>query len=264
MKATQSFSLGRVALLARKHYTENRQSYLIYVGIYLLFMAFSLWRALEPELPSMAAFESSLLFVSLVTPILAAKYSFSNYYQTGKQIDAFTLPATTGEKFLFATLNTLLLSALSIGIMEVAASLVAPESFEACEVSISYSYIAGHWFGGLTEFLQLSAMFFAVSILACTMAHKGNVAKPMFAIWGVILLLHFLPIILFHDGYGTSVGEINIPHFSSTLEHLYTVGDTQIEFFTERFFLPEAWHSLIIPVILLVAAWFRFREYETK
>lgn len=260
----QTFSFRRFALLARKHYSENRQSYLISAGIYLLFLAFALWRALDPEVPSMAFFESALLFVAFITPILAAKYNFTNYFQAGKQIEAFTLPATASEKFLFATLNSLLLTALAVVVFEVSASLVAPESFESCKYSIDYSYIAGHWFGGLTEFLQISIMFFATSVLACTMAHKGNVAKPMLLIWAVIVLLHFLPVVLFHNGYGTSVGEINVPHFTSTLNHLYTVGDTQIEFHAERLFWPQVWHTFVIPAVMLVAAWFRFREYEAK
>lgn len=260
-----SFSFRRFALLARIHYVENRQNYLYGIGIYALFMAYSIWRALDPDNPSMNAFEASTLFVSFCTPVLVAKHSFSAYYQPGKQIEALTLPATQGEKFLFVTLNTLLLSTLVIATFEIAASLVAPTLLAKGDVSIYQSaIIVGHWFRGLDEFIPIALLLLGSSVLACTMARKGNVGKPMLLIWSLVALLHLLPVILFHNGLGTSTGEINIPHFTATLEHLFTVGGTQIEFHTERLLWPQVWHTLIVPTILLIAAWFRFSEYETK
>lgn len=259
----QTFSFRRFGMLARKHYAENRINYIAGLGGYLMFLLLGLYGALRENLPSLAMFESSIIFVAFFVPIVVAKMSFAPYIYPNRQVGAFTLPATRGEKYLFGMVNTLLLSALTIGGMEVAASLVAPH----CAVLNDFDFvrsIAGHWFAGLGELLVVMPMFASVTIFACTISRKGNLAVPMIITWATIALLYALPTLILQSCDGWSVATLEFPAFITTYNNHMDVGNLVFECTTERLFDTRWWQNLILPAVLLVAAWFKFREYETK
>ena len=259
----QTFSLSRFALLARKHYTENRTNYLLGAGGYLLFLLLGLYGALRSELPSMNMLETIVIFVGFFVPIVIAKMSFVPYIWTNRQVEAFTLPATRGEKFLFATVNTFAVSALAIAGIEVAASLAAPDVYvEVGDVLLGHSHVVGHWFAGLSEMLAVATMFAIIAIFACTMARKGNVAVPMFTTWGAVALLYALPTILLHNGDGLSVASMDFPAFIATFNNHIEVGETVLEYTTDKLVQPHWLFGLVVPAVLLVAAWFKFREKD--
>lgn len=261
----QTFSFCRVALLARKHYTENRTNYLIGVGGYLLFLLLGLYGVFRSELPSMNMLETIIIFVGFFVPIVIAKMSFVPYIWPNRQVEAFTLPATRGEKFFFGVFNTIVVSALAIAGIEVAASLAAPDVHpEVGDVLLGYSRIVGHWFAGLSEMLAVVPMFAATAIFACSMARKGNVAVPMFTTWGAIALLYALPTFLLHNGDGLSVASLDFPAFITTLNSHIEVGETVLEYTTNKLVQPHWLIGLIVPAVLLVAAWFKFHEKDAK
>lgn len=257
------FSFRRFWLLARKHYTENRQNYLIIAGIYALLLAYGIWACLRGDYPSLDAFEVMVIFAFIVTPILSAKMNFTPYVYTGKQMEGFTLPATQGEKFLFAVLNTILLTALAVTFIEVPASILHSHIDFAPDWS-NGSTLVGVWFSGLAPLVEVSLIFFSTAVLACTMAHKGNVAKPMFLIWAVLILIHAFPVLLLPAGDGASVAQLNVPFFTALFESSLTVGGTQLEFETAPLFSLAHWHTFVLPTMLVVAAWFKFKEYQVK
>lgn len=257
------FSLSRFWLLARKHYTENRQNYLIFAGIYALVLAYGIWACLRGDYPSMDALEVSVIFAFICTPILGAKMNFTPYIYTGKQMGGFSLPATQGEKFLFAVLNTIFLTALAVSCIEVPASILHSHIDFVPDWS-NGSTLVGVWFAGLAPLVEVSLIFFSTSVLACTMAHRGNAAKPMFLIWGVLILIHAIPILLLPQGDGTSVAELNAPFFTALFEGQLWSGDTLLSFESERLFTLSGWQTFILPTILLLSAWFKFKEYQVK
>ncbi len=257
------FSFRRFWLLARKHYTENRQNYLVIAGIYALMLAYGIWACLRGNYPSLDAFEVMVIFAFIVTPIWSAKMNFTPYVYTGKQLGGFTLPATQGEKFLFAVLNTILLTALAVALIEIPASILHSHIDFVPDWS-NGSTLVGVWFSGLAPLVEVSLIFFSTAILACTMAHRGNVGKPMFLIWGVLILIHALPILLLPQGDGTSIAELNVPSFTALFEGELWSGKTLLAFESERLITPALWHTFVLPAILLVSAWFKFKEYQVK
>lgn len=258
------FSFRRFGQLACKHYTENLTNYLVGLGAYTLFLLLSLQGALrEGSMPSLARFEAIIVFVTFVCPIILAKMNFAPYIHTNHQVMAFSLPATRGEKFLLAVVNTLLVSALAIVGLEVAASLAAPRCAMLNEFDYASS-ITGHWFAGLTEMLTVAPIFAISAIFACTVARKGNVILPLIVTWGVIVLLYAIPSLILCNGDGTSVATMDFPAFITTFNNHMDVGDTVLECTTEKLIQPRWWNCLFTPVVLLVASWFKFNEYETK
>lgn len=258
----QTFSFRRFGLLARKHYAENRINYSAGLGGYLMLLLFGLHGALRDNIHSLGIFESGIIFVAFFAPIIVAKMSFAPYIYTNRQVESFTLPATRGEKYLFGVVNTILVSALAIGGFEMVASLVAPH----CAVLNDFDFvrsIAGHWFAGLGELLVIIPMYTSVTIFACTITRKGNIAIPFIVTWAAIALLYALPSILINlDGW--SVATLEFPAFVTTYNNHIDVGNTVLECTTERLFDTRWWHNLVMSAVLLVAAWFKFREYETK
>lgn len=259
----QTFSFRRFGLLARKHYTENRINYFAGLGAYTLFLLLALQGALrEGSMPSLDRFEAIIIFVTFIFPIILAKMNFAPYIYPRYQIEAFTLPATRSEKFLFATVNTLLVSAVAIVGLEIAASLAAPR----CAMLNEFGYartITGHWFAGLTEMLVIAPIFATSIIFAYTISHKGHVGLSLIATWGAIVLLYAIPSLLI-NGDGISIATMDFPAFITTLNNHIEVGNTLLECTTEKLVQPRWWNSLIMPAVLLVAAWFKFHEYETK
>ena len=260
----QTFSLRRFWLLIRKHYTENRQNYLICSGIYLLFLAYAMWGCLRGEYPSPDAMEVCAIFAFIMTPIIASKNSFFPYIRTDEQVRAFTIPATMGEKFLFGVLNPIFLTALAVSLFEVPASIIHDHSADFIPYWAENNTIVGMWFAGLGPIFEVAILFYSTAILACTMAHKGNVAKPMFLIWAVLILIHAFPVLLLPASDGASVAQLNVPFFTSLFESKLTVGNTQLSFETERLFDLAHWHTFVLPTMLVVAAWFKFKEYQAK
>lgn len=259
----QTFSFRRFGMLARKHYAENRINYAAGLGGYLMFLLLGLYGALRENLPSLSMFESIVVFVAFIVPIAVAKMSFAPYSYPKRQVEAFTLPATRSEKYLFAAVNTLLVTALAVGVIEVAASLVAPH----CAVLNDFDFvrsIAGHWFAGLGELLVIMPLFASVTIFACTISRKGNLAVPMIITWATIALLYALPTLIMQNWDGWSVATVDFPAFTTTYNNHLEIGDTTFVYTTERLFDTRWWHSLILPAVLLVVGWFKFREYETK
>lgn len=259
----QTFSFRRFGMLARKHYTENRINYIAGLGGYLMSLLLGLYGALRENLPSLSMFESGIVFVAFFVPIAVAKMSFAPYIYPNRQVGAFTLPATRVEKYLFGMVNTLLVSIIAIAGMEVAASLVAPHCAALNDFDFVRS-IAGHWFAGLGELLVVMPMFASVTIFACTASRKGNVAIPMIATWAAIALLYALPTLILQSCDGWSVATLEFPAFITTYNNHMDVGNLVFECTTERLFDTRWWQNLILPAVLLVAAWFKFREYETK
>lgn len=259
-----TFSLRRFGLLVRKHYTENRQDYLIVAGIYTLFLAYALWGCLRGNYPSPDAMEVCAIFAFIMTPIISAKKSFFPYIRTAEQVGAFTLPATMGEKFLFGILNPILLTALAVSLFEVPASIIHDHAADFIPHWSNENAVIGMWFAGLAPIFEIAILFYATAVLACTMAHKGNVAKPMFLIWAVLILVHAFPVLLLPMGDGSSVAELNVPFFTSLFESSLTVGGTHLEFETERLFPLAHWHTYVLPAMLVVAAWFKFKEYQAN
>lgn len=259
----QTFSFRRFGLLARKHYTENRINYLVGLGGYLMFLLLGLHGALRDNMPSLARLESILIFVAFFTPIAVAKMSLAPYIIPARQLEVFTLPATRGEKFLFAVVNTLLITSLAISGLEMTASLVAPRCAAWGDgIAVSRS-VVGHWWGALTELMVVLPMFATTTIFACTVTRKGRVAVPMLLTWGAIILLYLIPTILI-DGGGVSVASVNFPAFIYTFNNHVECGNTILECVTEPLMQSRWWLCLIMPAVLLVAAWFKFHEYETK
>ena len=86
---------------------------------------------------------------------------------------------------------------------------------------------------------------------------------PMIITWATIALLYALPTLLINfDGW--SVATLDFPAFITTYNNHMDVGNLVFECTTERLFDTRWWQNLILPAVLLVAAWFKFREYETK
>ena len=260
----QTFSLRRFWLLIRKHYIENRQNYLIGAGIYLLFLAYAMWVFLRGEYPFPDAMEVCVIFAFILTPIIITKKSFFPYIRTTEQVGAFTLPATMGEKFLFGVLNPIFLTALAVSLFEIPASIVHDHASDFIPYWAENNSIVGMWFAGLGPIFEVAILFYSTAVLACTMAHKGNVAKPMFLIWAVLILIHAFPVLLLPAGDGASVAQLNVPFFTSLFESSLTVGGTQLEFETERLFALAHWHTFVLPTMLVVASWFKFKEYQAK
>lgn len=258
----QTFSFRRFCLLARKHYAENRTNYLIGLGGYLLFILLGLYGALREDKPSLSMFEAIITFTSVCTPIALAKMSFAPYILPNRQVEAFTLPATRNEKFIFSVVNTLLVSALAIVGVEVVASLVAPRLAILNDFEYVRS-IAGHWFAGLGGLLMMAIIFGTSAIFACTATRKGNVAVAMFATWlGIVLLYSFPTLLINFDGW--SVATMEFPGFIATFNNHIDIGNTVMECTTQQLLQGSLWTKLALPIVLLVAAWFKFREYETK
>lgn len=258
----QTFSFRRFGLLARKHYTENRINYFAGLGAYTLFLLLALHGVLRDSMPSLDRFEAIIIFVTFFAPFILAKINFAPYTHTQRQVEALTLPATKGEKFLFATLNTFVVLAVAIVGLEVVASLVAPRCAELNEFAFVRS-ITGHWFAGLTEILAIAPIFATSIIFAYTISHKGHVGLSLIATWGAIVLLYAIPSLLI-NGDGISIATMDFPAFITTLNNHIEVGDTLLECTTEKLVQSRWWNSLIMPAVLLVAAWFKFHEYETK
>ena len=123
MKCT--FSLRRLGLVAHKHYAENRTSYLYGALALLGLLGLCAMLSLTGNVKHIASFEAVNVMIACVAPIAVAKLSLHDSMMTGKQIGYYTLPATDGEKFLFALLNTLVLSALAVATFEVVASIIS-------------------------------------------------------------------------------------------------------------------------------------------
>lgn len=260
----QTFSFRRFGMLARKHYAENRINYFACLGGYLMFLLLGLLGALREDMPSLDRLETILIFVAFFTPIFVAKMSFAPYILPARQMEAFTLPATRDEKFIFAVVNTLLITSLAISGLEVTASLVAPRcAMWGDGIAVSRS-VVGHWWGALTELMVVVPMFATTTIFACTTARKGHVVVPMLLVWGAIILLYLIPTALMDFGDGMSVATVNFPAFIYTFNNHIECGNTTLECVTEPLMQSRGWLCLIMPAVLLVVAWFKFREYETK
>lgn len=259
----QTFSFRRFGQLARKHYTENRINYIAGLGGYLFFILLCLGGALREDKPSLDRFESVIIFVNFFVPIVLAKINFIPYISTNRQVEAFTLPATRGEKFIFAVVNTFVGWALAIVGLEVIASLVAPRCALLNEFVYAHS-IVGHWFARLDEMLIVTPVFATAAIFACTATRKGNAFVPMVITLGAIVLLYSLPTILLDNVGGTSVATLDFPAFIITLNNHMDIGQTVLESTTEKLMQPRLWHYMFVPTVLLISAWFKFREYETK
>lgn len=260
MKAKQSFSLGRVALLARKHYAENRTNYLVGFGGYLLFLVLALQGAFRDTLPSLDRFDVVIIFAAFFLSAILTKMNFTPYIYPNRQVEAYSLPATRGEKFLFAIVNTFVVTLVAIVGLEVAASLVAPR----CNEFIYSHTISGHWFTELTEVFVLMPMFISTVIFACTASRKGNFGVSLILTWGVIALLYCIPSLLLCNGNGTSVATMDFPAYIVTFNNHFEVGSTILECTTEQMCQPHWWYCFFTPAVLIVAAWFKFKEHETK
>jgi hypothetical protein len=107
-------------------------------------------------------------------------------------------------------------------------------------------------------------MFISTVIFACTTSRKGNFGVSLIFTWGVIALLYFIPSLLLCNGNGTSVATMDFPAYIVTFNNHFEVGNTILECTTEQMCQPHWWYCFFTPAVLIVAAWFKFKEHETK
>lgn len=258
MKCT--FSLRRLGLVARKHYAENRTSYLYDALALLGLLGLCATLSLTGNVKHIASFEAMNVCVACIVPFVVAKFSLSDSMMTGKQIGYYTLPATDGEKFLFALLNTLVLSALAVATFEVVASIISDSLPQG---HFHTTALVGRWFESGWVYAQLGLFWMSASMLAMSMAQDSPI-KPMVLIIGVLAIINFAPLCIFPPANEIFVQSLDVTRFTSSVAGTFHYGNSVLDIIARPFGYESWWNDVWLPIILTIAAWFKFRERQSK
>lgn len=257
----KSFSLRRLWLLARKHYSENRRHYLVGVACYALVLFVCFWSWLGGEYENDVVLEMAFLWSAMVMPILVAQISFADSMKRGSRQMHYTLPATQGEKFLFALLNTLVVSAAAIAVCEVGASLLFAEVPERLGADRG-NFVLGHWFANVGQLTALSTLFMGGAVLGCS-ASKDWRSKTWVFVWVAMVLVYFTPHFFLSPGGDYTIGTDSFLIGGNTLYCDYTTaGGLQVGFLTPPVLPFYEWYNIVVPALLVVVGWFKYRERE--
>ncbi|MEG1622457.1 MAG: hypothetical protein RR330_03685 [Alistipes sp.] len=99
-----TISLRRIALYARKHYTENSRSYLTLLLLIFLSLLFLLWAG--------SPFIDFVAILYVITGIAWIQRTCGNFYKPLQAIQAYTFPVSQAEKYLFCWFNSLIVFSL--------------------------------------------------------------------------------------------------------------------------------------------------------
>ena len=258
MKCT--FSLRRLGLVAHKHYAENRTSYLYGALALLGLLGLCAMLSLTGNVKHIASFEAMNVMIACVAPIAVAKLSLHDSMMTGKQIGYYTLPATDGEKFLFALLNTLVLSALAVATFEVVASIISDSIPQG---HFHETALVGRWFEGGWVYAQLGLFWMSASMLAMSMAQDSPI-KPMVLIIAILAIINFAPLVIFSSESEIFIQSLDVTRFTSSVAGTFKFGNSVLDFIARPFGYEMWWNDVWLPIILTIAAWFKFRERQSK
>ena len=255
------FSMRRLAMLFRKHYIENGRLYLLLLAGGVLLLAFSVLSTVVNH--DMYFFELVVFFSSIFFPLLMAKMSFAPYYQTKQKIVAFTLPATQGEKYTFAVVNTIVSTLIICAIIEVAASLVAPymESPDYSPVGV------GSWFGIWWNTISTALIVGSMMIFACS-SSKDSPMKNFMLVACLFIIAGFIPTLLLRADSMMWLQER--PTFlmltSADLVSVFTEGSSFVMYHNNVSLgrVVALAGDLWWPVVMITAGYFRFREHQMR
>lgn len=262
MIMNNKFSFRRLWLLARKHYSENRRPYLVGLACYAIVIFICFWCWLGGEYEDNFLLEMAFLWSSILIPITVSKISFGDSMKRGSRQIYYTLPATQGEKFLFALLNTLIMSAAAIVVCEVSASLLHTAIPERPGIFYDGQTPVGHWFANVGQLVSLSALILGGAVLACS-SSKDNSAKAMAFVMIALILGILAPQLFLPVNGDYTIGTTSFIIGGNTLYCDYTVaGGLKVEFLTSPVLPFYGWYNAIVPALLVVIGWFKFRERE--
>lgn len=255
------FSFRRVALLAQKNYSDNRRNYRTALLLLLVWYACSLYIALSGEKFDLFGFEIFLECAAFVVPIWVARLSFGIVNTPKDDFLSTTLPATRAEKFTFGLLNVVLLTALSIGVMEITASILR----DGVDVAVleDYNSFAGTWFKGFYAYTEVGLFSIAFSMIAAQSRRLGF-AKSYIIAAACYILLQLIPVAITEFAPDITSVVYNFPFFSGKIGSSICVDGLRLEFCTLSRVPYADWHILPVVGILLVASWYLFRDKNQK
>ena len=257
-----TFSFRRLWLLARKHYSENRRPYLIGVACYAFVLFICFWCWLGGEVEDDFLMEFAFMWSAIFIPVVVAKINFSDSMKRGSSQIYYSLPATEGEKFLFALLNTLVVSAVGIAVCEVCASLLHDATPPRPDrIGGDYSAI-GHWFANLGDMIVIALLFMSGSVVACS-ASKDKSGTGFAFVMSALAVLFFLPELFIAPQGDYLISTEGFIVGGNTLYCDYaTAGGLDVWFLTPPVLPFHEWYNAIVPALLVVIGWFKFRERE--
>lgn len=257
-----SFTLRRFAMLWRKHYIESGRLYLLALAGVLVVIAGATLTTFHHR--DMYFYEGIALFSAMFFPLLVAKMSFASYYITKQKMTAFTLPATQGEKYLFGVVNTLAVSLAIYGLIEVGASITA--QFVEFEDYVAIVGV-GSWFDTCWDNIRLILLVSSMMIFACSMS-KDSPVKAFGFTCVAFILLGFIPTLLVPTDGSMFLAERPsfLPMTQAELRTLIYEGDTVFTFTNEVSAgrLVRYVGEVFVPVVMLLAGYFKFREHQMR
>lgn len=259
---SNSFSLRRLWMLARKHYIENGRTYLFLLATMVIaLVGVSLVALINKD--EFGAFEFVMLLPEVIVPLLVAKLSMSGYYITKRQLTSFTLPATHSEKYLFAVLNTTIITVVSYALVELVASIVygiiPPPDYDPV--------IVGTWFVGWAHFLGVALLFGTTMLFGCTIS-KDNPARGFAVVMVAYLVIGALPLLLTSPGSSMWLNtQPSLPMMTTlSITNLVQEGNASVIYTTST--TMGQWvqraSDIFLPVVILVAGYYKFKEHQMK
>lgn len=241
-----TFSLHRVALYARKHYTENSRSYLYgllgLIGLTLLSLYY-----IGNSIP--------LSLLLLISCIYFTLISSQNHYAQRSIEQSYTLPATAEEKYFFIWLN----SAIAIPLATTAICLLLSSIFS----------IVQHKTTGLLTLSNIDSMTIILFLLMqsgtlfCCSWLRGSPLKAYAIVSGILIGIFILYFTIFNKlvlnlHYSIDISNGTCYSYIDAARISYPLANNISEQCTVTYFL-GFWM-----VVFWVMGYFKFKERTLK
>ncbi len=237
-------SLGRIMLYARKHYAENATGYLIRICAMMAILALTLYDYHGTGMVGAAL---------LIWPLFCTPFAFRSHYDPKRMQQAYTLPVSRGEQYIFLWLQTMvIMPAMLVSMAELVAAIYG---FDIC------------WRAVVREFLPLVSIYTAILMVVVNW-RKSNVEAWFVMIFAGFVLLNFLYAQLLITCSSAYTNELS----GAVVRLFYPEGSIMLAdkafmlTYPIRSFFSEVWSAMILfylPTLLChVVAYLKFRERQ--
>lgn len=161
----KTFSFRRFALLVRKHYVETGRQHLYIAGGMFVLLVLALFVF---DITNTYFLFAAMVF--LVGGALWLNRTCSAYYRPDEAQEAYTLPATQGEKYLFCWLNSYVVYYIFFILIQ---SVTTAFSRIGAKGMLRLEFSDLVWFGW--RFLLMATLFHALALFCCSWAKRNPI-----------------------------------------------------------------------------------------